>query len=76
MATSWGWPYSRFERGRTTQGQRRLRYLPGRPSQPHQTHLGHRSSTTHQPPVLAPTQPLFYRASPILSLSTEDSSQR
>jgi hypothetical protein len=50
MATSRGWPYTRFQRGRTTRRQRRLRYLPAHPGQPHQTHLGHRSCTTHQPP--------------------------
>jgi hypothetical protein len=50
MATSRGWPYTRFQQGRTTRRQRRLRYLPGHPGQPHQTHLGHRSCTTHQPP--------------------------
>jgi hypothetical protein len=50
MATSWGWPYTRFQRGRTTRRQRRFRYLPGHPGQPHQTHLGHRSCTKHQPP--------------------------
>ena len=62
MATSWGWVYSRFQRGRTTQGQHRLRYLPGQPGQPHQTRLGHRSSTSAPAPPSNPHPATFLQS--------------
>jgi hypothetical protein len=79
MATSWGWVYSRFERGRTTQGQHRLRFLPRHPDQPHQSHLGHRSSTSAPAPHSSPHPATFLQSqmssTPLLGLDLVRSDQ-